>query len=304
MSKILVSGIVNIENNLKVDAFPILYNPVNFAFFGIHTSPGGVGYNIAKALKTLGDEVQLLSIIGDDLNGDAILSHLLKLGISTETIKKYSKNTPQSIILYDIMGKRQIFTDLKNVQELEYPLNVFQEQVVDCEILVMCNVNFSRNFLKYAKEQGKIIATDIQAISSMEDPYNQDFLNYGDILFFSNDKLGEDCEGFLKQVSNKYQNKIVVVGMGYQGALMYVREDNFLGRFKAHKIREVVNTVGAGDALFSSFVHFYAKEKDPYDSIQKAMIFAGYKIGESGSSNGFLTEKELQSILLEDRLTS
>ena len=51
----------------------------------------------------------------------------------------------------------------------------------------------------------------------------------------------------------------------------------------------IINTIGAGDALFSSFVHVFSETNDPYLAIQKAVVFASYKIGEPGAAQGFLT---------------
>lgn len=296
MGKILVSGVVNVENNLKVDSFPVAYNPVNFAFFGINTNVAGVGFNIAKALATLGDEVSLVSMIGDDVNADAVLCKLEKTGISTKYVKMIAKNTPQSIIMYDNEGKRQIFTDLKDLQELSFPVDDFEKAQSDSDILVLTNINYSRGLLKKAKETKKLIATDVQAISDIEDSYNKDFLENADILFFSNDKLLDAASGFMQDLIKKYNHKIIVSGLGEKGALMYVREQDTVFSFNAVKTRPIVNTVGAGDALFSSFIHFYAKTKDPHVSIKKAMLFASFKIGESGATNGFLTEKELEDL--------
>ena len=60
--------------------------------------------------------------------------------------------------------------------------------------------------------------------------------------------------------------------------------------------RPVVNTIGAGDALFSAFLHTYARTRDPYESIHKAVVFASYKIGGKGAAEGFLTDQELERL--------
>jgi len=53
---------------------------------------------------------------------------------------------------------------------------------------------------------------------------------------------------------------------------------------------------GAGDALLAAFTHVYARTHDPYVSIQKAMVFASYKIGEASASAGFLDEAGLEAL--------
>jgi acarbose 7IV-phosphotransferase len=50
-----------------------------------------------------------------------------------------------------------------------------------------------------------------------------------------------------------------------------------------------------GDALFSAFVHGYVENKDPYHAMQKAVLFAGYKIGETGAAEGFMSAQQLET---------
>ncbi len=69
MTKILVAGLINLETSVKIESFPITYFPVTYPFFGINSTISGVGYNISKALSILGDNVDLLSIIGNDFIG-------------------------------------------------------------------------------------------------------------------------------------------------------------------------------------------------------------------------------------------
>ena len=93
------------------------------------------------------------------------------------------------------------------------------------------------------------------------------------------------------------------VGLGSNRALLAVKEDNFLERIVAESIRPIVNTIGAGDALFSSFVHTYENMNDPYDAIRKAVVFASYKIGTSGAAAGFLTADQLEQLVQEKHET-
>jgi ribokinase len=62
----------------------------------------------------------------------------------------------------------------------------------------------------------------------------------------------------------------------------------------------VRNTIGAGDALFSSFVHVYLQTGDPYVAIQKAVVFASYKIGAVSAADGFLDAAALDRVYAEN----
>ena len=85
-----------------------------------------------------------------------------------------------------------------------------------------------------------------------------------------------------------------VIGLGSQGALLAVRQDHIIERFPVLPTRPVVSTIGAGDALFSAFLHCYATSEDPYLSLRKAMVFASYKIGVASAADGFLDEAGLE----------
>ena len=63
--------------------------------------------------------------------------------------------------------------------------------------------------------------------------------------------------------------------------------------------RPVVNTIGAGDALFSAFLDSFLRSHNPYDALQKAMVYASYKIGEKGAAEGFLDQKDLSDWVIQ-----
>jgi ribokinase len=141
-----------------------------------------------------------------------------------------------------------------------------------------------------------LIATDVHTISDIHDEYNRDFMGAAHILFMSDEALPASPEDWSRQITNTYGTEILVIGLGRHGVLLTVREDHFSERIPAVHTRPVVNTIGAGDALFSGFIHFYTRDQDPYEAIRKAILFASYKIGEKGAAEGFLTHDELEKL--------
>lgn len=288
MSAIFVSGLINIETTVQIESFPLVYTPVRYPFFGIGSTVSGVGYNVAKALATLGDTVRFAALIGHDPPGELVARALVADGISSDFVLSDLEQTPQSVILYDRDGQRQINVDLKDIQERTYPLDRFEQAIAGCELATLCNINFSRPLLDEARRRGIPIATDVHAIGDLDDDYNRDFMAAADILFMSHERLPCPPEEWAARVQARYGNAIVVVGLGSEGAVLAVRRDGFIGRFPAVVTRPVVNTIGAGDALFSAFVHFYKASGAPYEALRQAMVFASYKIGAAGAAQGFL----------------
>jgi acarbose 7IV-phosphotransferase len=291
MAKIIVAGLINIETTLKVDAFPIQYQSVRYPFFGVRSTVSGVGYNVAKALRTLGHEVDFLSLIGNDYAGEMVRAELRQIDVVDRRVQSLLDETPQSVILYDNSGKRMINTDLKNIQESLYPLVHFQPEKAD--LAVLCNINFSRPMLERAKDAEIPIATDVHVIRSLEDEYNRDYMAAADILFMSDENLPVSPEEWVRRIWQRFGAKIVGIGLGANGALLGVNGETT--HFPAKALRPVVNTIGAGDALFSAFVHGYVQSKDPFQAMQKAVLFAGYKIGEKGAAEGFMSAAELET---------
>ena len=84
MANILVSGLINTETTVRVRQFPVSYYPIDYPFFGVNTAVSGVAYNISKALKTLGDDVTLVTMTGRDFPAEYIQSQLRAAGIGTD----------------------------------------------------------------------------------------------------------------------------------------------------------------------------------------------------------------------------
>ena len=290
---ILVSGLVNTETTAEVRGFPIQYYPIDYTFFGVNTAVSGVAFNIAKALKTLGDEVRLASMTGSDFAAAYLRNSLHELDIGTEYVQAKLRQTPGSVVLYDPEGKRQIYCDLKDIQET--PCEFDSAVLEEIDLVAACNINFNRPLLHMAKQAGKLIATDVHVLSDIYDEYNREFMEYADILFLSDEAVGEGYRDFLMQLAFAYPCQVIVMGRGEQGAAMYLRETGEITEMPAVSAGPVVNTVGAGDALFSSFLHFYVKGYHPADALQRAQVFAAHKITVSGASRGFVTEQIVES---------
>ncbi len=298
---IFVSGIINLEHNVPIGEFPISYSPIEYIKFGIETSVGGVGFNIAKAMTTLGDEVSLNSFLGKDVEADTILAFLQNIGIKTNNINRALKATPSSVALFSRSGQRKILCDLKDSQDTFCDFS--QINLSPFDLIIATNINFNRPLLKYAKSAGKIIATDVHVISSFtQNGYNEDFMQATDILFMSDEGIRCKPEVFLSKLSIYYPAKIMVIGQGQYGAMMYVRQKDKIYHFSPVQNKSIKNTIGAGDALFSSFNHFYINGYSEIDALKRAEIFASRKISFNGASKGFLTHDEVEQCIQESEI--
>ena len=293
MSKFLVAGIVQRETIVKVDKIPIEYTYVINSPNTIYSSTGGDAYNESLALKWLGDSVDFMSMIGKDESMDLINPPGSEITLETDYILPRLHNTPVSVVLYDNDRKQQIFEDYKELKEVAYDLNLFKERAIRSEMLVISNVNFCRPLLEIGKVLRKPIAVNIREYQESMLCHNEEFLKAADILYVSDDNLIEEPYEFVKSLAAKYRSQIIILGQGADGLILYDKNKNIIAHYNTVKTHGIVNTVGAGNALFSSFLHYYNQTGDSVYSVKNALLFASYKIGFIGTSNGFMTEEQI-----------
>lgn len=290
--RILVAGLVNLETAVPVEGFPLPYRAVNFAR-GITSAPSGVGWNIALALRTLGNEVCLAALLGDDPAGRVIRAHVAGSGITAELHP--TAETPQSVILHDPAGRRRAETDLKGLQEAAFPPDRFEAALAGCDLAVLANINWTRPLLARARAAGVPIATDLHEVRSLDNPYDADYLVHADILFLSGERLPEPPEALAERIQQRVDPEIVGIGLGERGALVAPRGARPT-LVPAISPRPMRSTIGAGDALLAGFLHFHRRHPDPVDAMRRAVAFAGWKVGAVSGSGGFLTEQQVEAL--------
>ncbi len=294
MSRFLVAGVTQIETIVRVDKIPVSFSPLTSEIDTIFTAMGGDAYNESLALAWLGDDVTFMSIVGRNQDFGLINPPDRKITLSTEYIIPQMKATPTEVVLYDKNRRQQIFEDIKDLRENVYDMSMVTPLAENSDMLVLANANFCRPFAKVAKEHNKPIAANIRSYKPEKEKYNTDFLEPAKILYFSDDILTEDPYDFIDRIANTYGTEIIILGQGSEGLILYDRTKNLRAHYNTVKTNEVVNTIGAGNALFACFLHYYMETGNSVNAIKNALLFASYKIGYMGTSNGFMTTDQLE----------
>jgi len=287
MARIAVAGLYTLETNLRIEGFPLHYYPVTYPFHGITQAHAGVGLNVGVALAGLGHDVRLATLIGQDEPGDNLLTALPRFGLDGAHVARIASATSQSVILVAPDGNRQIHCDLKDLQENHYPQDKVDSLLADAALAVVCNINFARPLLAAARERGIPIATDVHALGDFDDAYNRDFMAAAEILFLSHERLPCAPQAAISALRSRFDPRVLVVGLGAGGALLSERGADTM-HVPAIAPHGVVNTIGAGDALFSAFVDQTLRGIRAPLALRNAALFAGTKISESGATCGLM----------------
>ena len=295
MSKFMVAGFVQMETIIKVEALPVPYKQFESIPDLVNSGIGGAGFNEAMALKWLGNEVDFMSMVARNMSRRQIEAYLktFDVNLKTDYVLPMLDGMPTSVILYS-KGKKQTFEDVKDIRHVEYDYDLLESRIQDKDMILMSNCNFCRPIIGLAKKYQKPLAVNVRSMRAEKIANKEDFLAAADILYISDDDLESDHYDCIKECREKYDPEIVIMGIGDKGVILYTKEDNSVIEYRPVKTNEIVNTIGAGNALFSSFMHYYVKTKNAKEAIKNALLFASYKIGFVGTSNGFMTEEQIE----------
>jgi pseudouridine kinase len=111
---------------------------------------GGVARNIAENLVRLGADVHLITAVGDDWWGHALLSQLGELGINTEdSVMSAERPTASYVALYDRQKRLQVaYDDMSIMQEITPGHLNRLRRVVRMADMVCIDANLSPRTLK------------------------------------------------------------------------------------------------------------------------------------------------------------
>lgn len=288
MPSAVVVGNVNFETTLRIDAFPLAYAPTRYMPGGIQSSVSGVGWNVARALQRLGTQVTLATLIADDSAGALVRQQLAAAGFAAEPVLSLSAKTAQSVVIYDTDGRRAVHTDLGHLLDLVYPPERLLPVLADADLAVLTNIAYTKALLPIVRACRIPIAVDLHTLSDPADPYNLPYVQAADILFVSGELLTVPPAVWADTLLAASPAELVVIGLGAAGAYLAERSGRRV-LVPAVTPRPIVQTGGAGDALFAAFLHHWLQQRDAPAALQAAVIFAGWKLGAAASSDGLLS---------------
>lgn len=285
-NRIAVVGVSSLYLTMPVDQFPVPYQPKRKPPW-MHVGVGGVGAHVARILRSLGDEVNLCTVVGADAAGAAIRSELRRHGLDGPGVVT-GPGSSLGVVLVDADGRRAGHPYLDAVDAVDYPPDAFDAAVTGADLAVVTNTRFARTLLPRAVRRNVPVAVDVHLIADLEDPYDRPWLETADVLFCSHESLPCPPDRWIARVFARYPGcELVAVGCGPGGCVLGTR-DGWLLRAAAVTPRGVVNTAGAGDSLFASFLHAWLAEGNAADALAQAVVYAGWKIGAPSPAESHL----------------
>lgn len=236
----------------------------------IMTSFGGVASNIARNLALLDKRVKFLSVFSSDGFGKDFIQHLSLFNVNLESCVVVDEPSPMYLAMLDhqqdlmlAMVDTSILNHLKPSHIKAFLKNTTNEDVVvfdtnlNASIIhaIVNNTNATLVCDPVSIEKAKKIVPYLHKIDVIKPNIHQG-VALSNIAYKNKQDLVKIGNYFLNQGV-----KEVLLTLGEDGAMYF--NDNQTFTIK-HPHIDVVNAVGAGDAMLASFVAF----KDTYDKIR------------------------------------
>ncbi len=249
--RVFVAGPVSWNRLVFVNRLPEARPHTVFAS-GHRTAVGGTSAGKALNLASLGADVTLRTVVGDDDAGQAVLDVLERAGV--EVIAEVAAGaTEQHLNLMDPHGGRvSIYLELPELRAAAHAARTAQA-LAAADAAVIDLAEHSRPLLAAARTAGVPVWCDLHDYDGVAD-FHRDFLDAADHVFLNDDafKDGHDVAESAVLAFLKSLDKPAVATLGAAGALGVA--DGAVHRVPAVPIEEIVDTNGAGDAFFSGFL--------------------------------------------------
>ncbi|MEA3370691.1 MAG: D-glycero-beta-D-manno-heptose-7-phosphate kinase [Campylobacterota bacterium] len=263
---------------------------------------GGAG-NAINNLNTLGAQVSVSSIIGDDENGDELLSMLKSIDVKIDNIfiekgRKTSKKSrviavSQQVLRYDNETKNDIARD-----SVDKILNSLSKKISSYDIVVLSD--YGKGVLTDKLCQGVINAAKEFGVKVLVDPKGSDFSKYrGAYLLTPNKKEAALATGIeindkksvelaLKKLKKECDLGLSLITLSEDGIAIYDKEVKTFPTVA----KEVFDVTGAGDTVIASIAFALSAGENIEETAAFANLAAGVVVGKIGSATVTIDEIE------------
>lgn len=251
-------------------------NPGNIYF-----SLGGVGRNIADNLARLDQDVELLTVLGDDIYGDEIKKNCRELGIGiTHALTVPNSSTSTYLFILDENKDMKLAIssmDLYEKMDINYIKS--KQDIIEKSKLCIVDTNLPVETLLYVVENFNI-PIFVDCVSTTKAEKIKDFIgkfhtikpNKLEAETLSGIKINNDED--LIEVSKYFISKgvsQVFISLGKDGVFYANRETS--GKIPAFKAN-ILNATGAGDAFMAGIAYSFINDENIVESCKNGIAAA------------------------------
>jgi fructokinase len=270
---------------------------------------GGAPLNVASRMKSLGCEGTIISSVGNDTDGEALLKEVEKLGLGTDFILK-SGHYPTGVVhvTLDQNGAATYKINYPSAWDKIVLNDFIKEKVKKSDVLIhgslICRDEVSYQALK---ELLNIEVYKVFDVNLRKPHYSyallEQLMQTADFIKFNDDELleiatalGSDfktLEENIQFIAQKTNTSSICVTLGEDGALLFWENNLYSNTGYAVK---VADTVGAGDSFLGSLITLLLSGETPQKSLDFACAM-GALVAQSHGANPEISLEQIESFI-------
>ena len=286
------------------------FGEVLWDIFPEHKKIGGAPLNVAVRLKSMQNDISIISRIGLDDEGKTILNYIKEKGILTEGIQTDDElKTGEVKVLLNKKGSAKYSIEQPRAWDNIQFNNTAKTLVENTDAFIYGSLTSrspkSRqtllNLLEYAKY--KIFDVNLRA------PHYSvqvllSLMKQANFIKFNDDELYEIASNLNSKTQSLEQNILFIaketntesicVTKGRHGAILYFNNKFYYN--SGYRI-QVLDTVGAGDSFLGSLIDGLLKKKDPQKTIDTACAI-GAIVASSKGANPIIKQEVIDNMIL------
>jgi sugar/nucleoside kinase (ribokinase family) len=291
--------------------FDMLVHPVDQLRWGATTwvdtighSIGGNGANTCYALARLGAPVRLLSILGDDREGDEMLTGLRSAGVDTRGVQRARGATATTISLVKSDGNRLfLHKPGVNLEAFPQPVEFIPWLIQGVSYYHLANPFALPAFRAHAAEtmrraQAAGLKTSLDAAWDSRGRWLEDLgpcLPHVDVLMVNEEEAAmltgvQDSEAAAKAL-HQAGARMVIVKLGAEGCHIL---NNGQGFRVPGFVAEALDTTGAGDCFAGAFLAATLRGYAPVEAARLANAVGALSVRRVGAVAGLLSWDETE----------
>ncbi len=261
---------------------------------------GGAG-NVLNNLVTLGANVEVISVIGDDSTANELKSLLKEININTENlvIEKNRKTSKKSRL---IASQQQVLRyDMESIEDIkdsscEEILSNLKKYIQKLDAIILSD--YGKGVLTKTLTQDIIKIANENNIKVLVDPKGKDYSKYRGAYTLTpnkkeaieatnvNIKDNETLIEALNILKNECNLEVSLITLSENGIAIFDNELEIIPTVA----REVYDVTGAGDTVIASVAFALSNKLTIKEAINFANLAAGVVVGKIGSATVTLDE--------------
>lgn len=282
------------------------FGEVLWDVFPTHKKIGGAPLNVANRLKSFGNDVTMISAIGQGKSGTELMEFIKESGIDTSCIQVHNEyKTGKVNVMLNEKGSASYDIKYPRAWDKIRLTEINKAAVKNADAFVFGSLvardESSKSTLYALIEHAKYKIFDL----NLRTPYYTKevlfhLMEKADFIKFNDDELFEvsnymgskyhSLEQNLMFVAEKTNTKHICVTKGSHGAVLLYGGKLF---YNSGFLIKVIDTVGAGDSFLGALISKLLQNAHPQDAINFACA-VGAMVAQSEGANPMLSLSEIE----------